>query len=193
MNRNKKSFIGKHLMLKGKYAEKILNGNKVTTIRRGRIKVLSRDILIHAGGKIIARAKVVDVKTKKLRELTDDDARLDGFKNKDDLKKELKKIYPNIKEHERVTIIKFRVTEHMNQPEERRYRGKTAIEVAEIALKNIDKINLTELEKNVLGMLLEKKSLRAVAREIYGNINARKKVRDIVWKVLGKLEKERVI
>lgn len=193
MNKARETWLGKHLMVRGKYAEKILSGTKTATIRRGKVKVVSKDILIHSGGKIIARAEIVDVKVKRFKDLTDDDARLDGFKNKEDLKKELRRIYPSIKEHDKVTIIKFRVVEHLDLTEDKRYRGKSAMEIAKMALENAEKIGLTEFEKNILAKLLEKRSLRATAREIYGTPLARRKIRNAIWSTLKKLEKEGII
>lgn len=193
MNKTREMYLGRHLMLRGKYAEKILSGNKTTTIRRGRVKVASKNILIHSGGRIIARAEIVDIKIKRFKDLTDNDARLDGFENKEDLKNELRRIYPSIKEHDKVTIIKFRVVERLNLAEEKRYRGKSAVDIAKIALDNAEKIGLTKFERNILTKILEKRSLRATAREIYGTSLARRKIRNAIWSTLKKLEKEGII
>jgi len=183
------SWLGKHLMMKGKYAEMILSGKKTTTIRPGKVVAKTKEFFIHAGGRIIARAILEDMKYKRLKNITDEDAKLDGFSSKEELKRELKGFYPGIKEHDWVTIIKFRVVERLDRPEERAYAGRPAHEIAEIALKNSNKIGLTNEEKKVLEKLLETKSLRATAKEIYGSIHDRKKVRRIVWKAIHKLER----
>ena len=178
----KKFWLGKHLMMKGKYADIILSGKKTTTIRPGKVEVKAKEFLIHAGGKIIARAVLEDVRYKRLKNLTDEDARLDGFSSKEELKKELKEFYPDMKEHDWVTIIRFRIVEKLDRPEEKSYAGKSAYEIAEIALRNADALNLTDEEKNILKKLTETKSLRATARELYGNINERRRVRKILWR-----------
>lgn len=180
-------------MLKGYYAEKILSGDKVTTIRPGRIEVKSREFLIHSGGRIIARAVLEDVKYKRLKDLTEIEAKEDGFSSVNELRRELRKFYPNLKEHDWVTIIKFRVLEKLDYPETYKYGGKTALEIAELALKHRDKLDLSEKELEILRLLIETQSLRAVAKKVFGNINARKKVRKVLWGIAKKLINEGIL
>ncbi|RLE89356.1 MAG: ASCH domain-containing protein, partial [Thermoprotei archaeon] len=66
-------------MVKGEYVDLILKGVKRTTIRLGIIKPKYNKIMIHGGGKPIALAKITNVEYKRINELTDEDARKDGF------------------------------------------------------------------------------------------------------------------
>ena len=180
-------------MLKGYYAEKILRGDKVTTIRPGKVEVRSKEFLIHSGGKIIARAVLEDVKYKRLKDLTEDEAKEDGFSSLEELKRELRKFYPDLKEHDWVTIIKFKVVEKLDFPETYKYGGKTALEIAELALKHKDKLNLSEKELEIIRLLIETQSLRAVAKKVFGSLNARKKVRKVLWGIAKKLINEGIL
>ncbi len=179
--------------MKGKYAEMILSGKKVTTIRPGKVQIGSRTIYIHAGGLIIARAQIEDVRFKRLADIDDNDARLDGFSNSNELVKELKSYYPSLKDHSWVTIIKFRILEKMNLPESSNYAGRTAIEIAQIALRNLDKLNLTQNEIAILKTLVETKSLRATSQRFYGSIRYRRKIRKLLLKLVDKLQELRLL
>ena len=55
------------------------------------------------------KVRVTDVKTKRLNELTETDARRDGFESIQDLIEGLKEFYPNITLQDPVTIIGFKV------------------------------------------------------------------------------------
>ena len=48
-------------MLKGEYIEKVLNGEKKATIRKGVYKPKYDEVIIHAGGRPIAKAKITRV------------------------------------------------------------------------------------------------------------------------------------
>jgi len=49
---------------------------------------------VHCGGYVLGRVKIKKISRKKLTELTDEDVRRDGFKNKEELVKVLKSIIP---------------------------------------------------------------------------------------------------
>ena len=176
-------------MMKAKYAEKVLSGEKTATIRPGKAYVRSREFFIHAGGKIVARAVLESVEYKRLRDLDDEHAKADGFGSVDELKRELKRLYPRIKEHDWVTIVRFRVVEKIDKPETKSYGGLSAIQVARLALENLSRIKLSKEEEEILRVLVETGSLRATARKIYGSIMARKKVRATIWRVLDRMRR----
>ena len=186
----KRFWLGRHLMLKGKYIEQILNGTKRATIRPGRVAIKSKEFYIHAGGRIVAKAVVEKIFYKRVKELTDGDAKLDGFNTREELLRELKKYYPFLKENDYVTIIKFRIVEKLNKPEAKSYAGKNAVEIAKLALENL---KLSEEERRVLEKLVETKSIRATAKAIYGSLLHRKLVRKILWKVVDKLKQKGVL
>ncbi|MCR8487802.1 MAG: ASCH domain-containing protein [Crenarchaeota archaeon] len=183
----KRLWLGRHLMLKKSFVEKILSGDKTTTIRLGRIEIRSREFYIHSGGKIVAEALVEDVIYKRVRDLTDADAKADGFSSVGELKQALRRFYPELKEHDWVTIIKFRLLRRLDQEETRVYGGLPAYEVAEIALKNLEKLHLGNDELKILEAIARTKSIRAASREIFGSPFRRRFIRRTLHTVAKKL------
>jgi len=92
------------------YIKKILEGKKVTTIRKGiRDFKVGEKILITSQDRIYAEAEIIEVKYLKVSDLTDEDALKDGFSSKDELFKALKKYYSSIKSNDTITIIGFKL------------------------------------------------------------------------------------
>jgi len=174
-------------MLKRRFVDKILSGEKATTIRLGKVEIRSKEFYIHAGGRIVARAVVEDVTYKRVKELTDEDAKADGFSSVSELKEELKRFYPNIKEHDWVTIIRFRIVEKMDKAETHIYGGLSAYEAAKKALEHSEQLDLDDEEIKVLRKIIETGSIRAAARELYGHPLKRRRIRRILWNVVKKL------
>ncbi len=92
------------------FVEPIVSGRKVTTVRRGiKSYPVGRVVELTAGGNTFALAKVKKVVVKRIKELSDEDARRDGFESRDELLSALKKIYGDVKENEFVTVVHFEV------------------------------------------------------------------------------------
>lgn len=88
----------------------ILKGEKKTTIRKGiRSYPVGKVVELTVNNEPVALAKVRKVVVKRSSELTDEDARLDGFESRDELISALKKIYGDIGDSEFVTIVHFEV------------------------------------------------------------------------------------
>lgn len=103
--------VRKALVFKKEYGRSIILGKKTTTIRL-RSNVKKGDIVdVRVGDVHVGRAIIEDVITKKISELTDADARNDGFRNKEDLLTELRKIYGKhrITDDTEIKLIKFRL------------------------------------------------------------------------------------
>ncbi len=100
----------KRINFDAEYVKMILCGEKRTTIRRG-IKnyPVGRIVDLTVNYKPFAKARVSKVIVKRLNELTDEDAKMDGFKNKHELVQALKRIYGDIKDNEFVTVVHFEV------------------------------------------------------------------------------------
>lgn len=89
------------------YFEKIIEGNKYATIRKGRKKINSGILLLEAReGSLLVY--VTEVIYKKFNRLDENDALIDGFMTLDELKIALRKIYPTIKDNSIVSVIKYR-------------------------------------------------------------------------------------
>jgi len=107
--------LGRRLKFKKRYLQMILEGRKRSTIRLGRLVLRDRLLTIVGDGKPIALARVDEVIYKKVRELTDEDARVDGFRGLIDLFRELRRIYGNFGLEDDVTIIRFTVLKRLDK------------------------------------------------------------------------------
>lgn len=88
----------------------IVSGSKKTTVRKGiKSYPVGRVVELTAENRQFALAKVKKVVVKRTSELTDEDAKVDGFENKEELVKALKKIYGDISDSEFVTVVHFEV------------------------------------------------------------------------------------
>jgi len=101
--------LGRRLKFKKRYLQMIIEGRKRSTIRLGRLVLRDRLLTIVGDGKPIALARVDEVIYKKVRELTDEDARVDGFRGLIELFRELRRIYGDFGLEDDVTIIRFTV------------------------------------------------------------------------------------
>lgn len=106
--------LGRRLKFKKRYLQMILEGRKRSTIRLGRLVLRDRLLTIVGDGKPIALARVDEVIYKKVRELTDEDARVDGFRGLIELFRELRRIYGDFSLEDDVTIIRFTVLRRLD-------------------------------------------------------------------------------
>jgi len=185
LNEGRKKFIGRHLMVKGKYVDLILSGKKTATIRKGYWVPKFKEIILHGGGRPFAVAEITDVIYKKLRELSNEEVLEDGFSSKDELVKELRKAYGDVHENDLVTIIKFKVKKKLTELDVKDpYMGLKPVEIARLALRYLD---LNEEERKILNTLVQSKSLREAAIRLYGDIGARWRIRKVVKRALREL------
>ncbi|MCD6538503.1 ASCH domain-containing protein [Candidatus Bathyarchaeota archaeon] len=97
----------KQLNFKKEYKERLLSGRKLTTIRMN-TNLKPRDLVeIVAGGESCGYARIKSIVRKRISEISNKDARRDGFKNKKELLRALKKIYGRITPETKVYIIRF--------------------------------------------------------------------------------------
>jgi len=109
--KKKDFYIANEIRLASKYVDLVLSGKKTSTIRRKYvlfnnivIPLMSRNI------KLNIRITKVDY-SKTFGELTEEDAKHDGFNSLDELKSELIKYYADMTDDYPMTIIYFRVEE----------------------------------------------------------------------------------
>jgi len=183
-----KRFLGRHLMVKGQYVDDILSGRKRATIRLGRVEVKYSELIVHGGGRPVAKVRVERVQYKRVSELTDEDARKDGFKNVAELLKALEKVYGRrIKPEEVVTVIEFRVVQDLSKLEpEDPYLGLEPADIARLALRYIPD-QLSDEEKRLLRDLTMTNSIRSTAYRVYGDLGKRWRVRRALRKALREL------
>ncbi len=120
-----------HLSFKKEYVDKILKGLKTTTIRLGIITPKRPELIIYSDGKAVAKVFVESIRYLRVKDLTDKDARLDGFRNKRELIESLSKHYPGLSPNDWVTIIKFRI---LKKFKERKVKGINEGEIAKLGL-----------------------------------------------------------
>lgn len=90
------------------FVPSILSGAKKTTIRKGiRSYPVGKAVELTVNSKPFAIAKVRKVVVKRVSEISDEDAVVDGFSGREELIKALKKIYGEINESDFVTIVHF--------------------------------------------------------------------------------------
>jgi len=189
----KKRFIGRHLMVKGKYVDLILSGKKTLTIRLGIVKPRYEEIIVHGGGRPIAKVKVTRVYHKRIKELSDNDAAKDGFRSREELVKELKRIYEDLNENDWVTLIEFKVIQRLDQlSQEHPYMGLEPADLARLGLRYLSN-ELNAEEKKILLDLTRTNSIRATAYRLFGGIEKRHIVRRVLRKILNKLKDKGLI
>ncbi len=187
-------FLGRHLMLRSRYLRKVLSckvGETFSTIRLGRVVPKFKEIYIHSAGKIVARGEIVGVTYKMVRELTDEDARLDGFESREELMRELRRLYGSVRPDDVVTILEIKVLGHLSMSEESVNLALSPVDIARLALYH--NVPLSEEEKKILKQLTECGSLRRLAVKLYGTIEKRWRIRMVVRKALRLLVERKVI
>jgi hypothetical protein len=186
-----KRFLGRHLMVKGEYVNDILSGRKRATIRLGRVQLKYNELIVHGGGRPVAKVRVENIVYKRVSELTDEDAKKDGFRNVKELLEALERAYGRkLKPDDTVTIIEFSVIQDLSKLEPQDpYLGLEPADIARLALRYIPE-RLSEEEKKILRDLTMTNSIRATAYRLYGDISRRWKVRRVLRRALHELLKE---
>ncbi len=173
----------KHIEFKKKYKRKLLSGKKNCTIRKRCYVSEGDEVFVHCGGKIIGKAKITRVEERKLEELDDEIAREEGFRSREELINEVRKIYGDC---EKVYVIRFefKPLDRPINPEELYYKQRDLKEIAERALKELE---LSEEEKRILELFLECGSVKKAAMKL-GGIWERKRVRNVLRVCSKRLE-----
>ncbi len=97
------------------YVRLIKNKRKSSTVRKGKRNFKKGEIVeLAINNRPFALAKIVECELKTLGEITDEDAKRDGFKSKKFLVKALRQIYGEISPRDRFTIISFEVLKIMD-------------------------------------------------------------------------------
>ena len=180
-------YLGRHLMLSGKYVRDVLEGRKRATVRVGRYAVKSRDVFLHSGGRVVAKLRIERVYHKRFSELDDEDARLDGHPNAKALRRELRRIYGHLRPDTPVTVIVFRVKQRLEVDEDSRWMGLDPVDVARIGLRYWEELGLGGDDRRIVEEVVRRGSLRAVSKALYGTIEKRRRIRRALRRVLERL------
>ncbi|ASJ16342.1 ASCH domain-containing protein [Thermococcus chitonophagus] len=159
--------IRKFILLDNKYKAKIISGKKVTTVRYGKYEAKPGSevyIVITPSDTAIARARIKEVRRKKVKDLTNEDARLDGFSDVKELVKELSKIYGELYGEDEVTIIEFENVRPLKEGIPLKWlKGlnyRDPYEIVELATQN--DLGLTQDVKIILERIMERGLREAV-------------------------------
>lgn len=183
-------YIKRHIMLKKDFIDAIKTRRKKATVRLGKVKVDSREVFIHAGGQIVAKAIVKSIRYKKVKELNDEDAKLDGLNSRDELLKVLKRLYGNISDEDIVTIIEFDVIQFMNVVEGYLWKELPPYQLAELALKHLD---LSDNERKILETIIKTRSIRRASKLHFGTLRHRYKIRKLLKRCMKELKERKII
>ena len=180
----------RHLEFDGRYARAILEGRKRATVRLGRRPNLKEgdEVLIHSGGYALGRAVIEKVESKTVGELTDEDARLDGFSNREELINALRGHYKYVNDDSPAHVIVFRLVERFERPvmsSDYAYEGNNPVEIAEMALRHLD---LSDEDRRLIELFLRTGSLRKAARRL-GGMNRRYLIRDALRRAYEELKR----
>ncbi len=178
----------KHLEFKDKYRDLLMSGKKRATIRVQCPYKKGQEVYVHCGGEIIGVAKIKDIEEKRVEELTEEDAREDGFESLEDLINEIKRIYGN---PEKVYVIRFEFKgfdEGIN-PHEMYYGDADLLEIAKMALENLD---LRREERKVLELFVKTGSIRKAAMKM-GGIKKRGVIRKVLRRCYNELKSRGLI
>ncbi len=183
----------KNLEFSGKYLDMLRSGQKRGTVRLGKLKIEPGTVVtIHSGGYVVGKAIIIGVDYKKVRELTEEDAKEDGFKSLQELLNALKAHYPSLSEDDDVTVIRFDIVEKPDKPvmsSEYPYDGHDPFEIATMALKNL---KLDEEDRKVLEVFLEEGSIRRTAKRL-GSVKMRNYVREVIRRAYRELKEKNLI
>lgn len=133
------------------------------------------------------------VEYKKVSELTEEDARRDGFSSVGELIEALKKVYGKVTASDVVTIIHLEVIQRLDDlPVEDPYMGLDPADIARLALRYL-RDDLDEEDVKILEDLTRTNSIRSTAYRLFGSIGRRWRVRKTLRKVVRMLRARRLL
>ncbi|MCC6003600.1 MAG: ASCH domain-containing protein [Thermofilum sp.] len=184
----------KHILFSQRYLEKLLSGEKRATIRLRCPGLRPGDkALVHCGGRIIGEVEVLAVYRKRLRDITIDEALLDGFISLHELRLHLKKHYPGVRENAHLCILIFRwINVYPEAISDAAAAWPYKATFQEVAQKALEHLELSEFEKSILGLVAKTGSIRKAAYEM-GGLSQRFIIRDVLRRAAQLLEKKGMI
>lgn len=182
----------KHLMFSRDYLDKLLSGEKRMTIRARDPHLKRGDVaLVHSMGLLIGKVRVLSVVSKRLKDLSEVEAREDGFSSLEELKRALRKHYANLRDDSFVYVVKFEWLERYDPPlSEKDFSWPYKLSPSEVARLALSSgIELSEEEKEILQLLVAEGYVRKAAVKL-GGMSLRPLVRGVLRRVASELEKQ---
>lgn len=181
-------------MIKGEFAEQILSGRKTATIRLGKIVPKVRELIMHSGGRPIAKVRIKSVVYKRISELNEDDVKKDGYSSVAQLIEDLERLYKwKVNPNDIVTVIEFEVVKKLTDLEKDSvYMGLTPTDIAALANRYL-RGELSEEDFRIINAVLRYRSIRAASLKLFGSLSKRWLVRRVIKNCLSRLLKKNVI
>jgi hypothetical protein len=181
-------------MLKREFSEAILNGSKKSTIRIGIVKPRYKEVIIHSGGRPIGVVEILGVSHKRIRDLSLEEIKEDGFESIEDLIKALRRLYPReeVDLNTIVTVIKFELIKRLDHSSREGNKEISPGLLARIALRYL-KNELSKDEKRILLELTKTNSIRKTAYVLYGDPLDRTEIRRVLRSVYKKLKNHGIL
>lgn len=176
----------KHLEFKRKYLHPLLSGKKRLTIRKRTNLRDGDEVYIHCGGKIIGKGRIISVRKKKISELTEEEAKLDGFESLDELMEELEKFGYG----DEVYVVHFEFEPLDSVNPHTMYYGDA--DLNEIAEKSLKYLKLDDRKRRILEAFLKYGSIRRAAAKL-GSYRKRGEIRKVLRECYTELKRRNLI
>ena len=179
----------KHLEFRRKYLNLLKSGKKRSTIRKKAHVKTGDHVLVHCGGMIIGKAKIISIKKIRIDSIDDEIARMEGFSSRSELVKELRNYYSSSESY--LIEFEFEELEKPVTPREMYYENR---DLSDVAKRALDFPDLNQNEKKIIELFLKTGSIRKTAFRL-GGISKRGIVRDALRKaveIVKKYERENI-
>lgn len=108
--------MGPLLSFKEKYLGRVLSGEKKATIRLGVVRPRFQLVYIACCGMIYGEAVITSVQYARLKELSSEVLKEDGFNSLEEALEELKSLYPRIEPDSMVSVLRFALLRKYERP-----------------------------------------------------------------------------
>lgn len=172
--------IRKFMLVDNAYVPKILSGKKTTTIRFGDYEAKAgREVYVVSRPSDTAVAKVLikGVTKKRVGELTNEDARKDGFRDVRELLNALKGIYGPLDAEDEVSVIEFELVKRVENVPLKLLKGLNYREPEEVARLYVESGVSAGKDVDVIVSFIHAHGLKEALRK-YGPAKVKKALLD---------------
>lgn len=177
--------IRKFMLIDNTYVPKILSGKKTTTIRFGHYEAKpGREVYLVSRPSDTAVAKVLirGVTRKRVGELTNEDAKKDGFRDVRELLNALRKIYGPLDAEDEVSIIEFELIKPIERVPLKLLKGLNYREPDEVARLYVESGVSTSRDVDLIVKHIYENGLKSALKR-YGPVRVKKAILDAYHKL----------
>ncbi|AIF69047.1 hydrothetical protein [Palaeococcus pacificus DY20341] len=177
--------IRKFMLIDSAYKSKILKGKKTTTIRFGKYEAKPGNeiyIVVRPSDTAIAKAKIKGITRKKVGELTNEDAKKDGFSDVRELMRALNKIYGELHKDDEVSIIEFELIKPLEGIPLKLLKGLNYKEPDEVAKLYVESGVSASRDVDLIVKHIYENGLKSALKR-YGPMRVKKAVLDAYHKL----------